>query len=318
MKKLHSIKKFKDGMKIQGFYLCTEKSLRYTKNGDLYIDLEVRDKTGHIHAKIWDKVDLLDKQFDAGDAVAISGEVHLFLDQLQLKVKKIKTATRKNYGRYGFKPANLVPTAKSDPLVMWKEIEKSISLINNFFLKKLVSNIYKKNKKKLLIYPASIKMNHSYRSGYLENIVAMLRIGKRISSLYKIDKDLLMSGIMLHNVGVIEEFSPGYEVDYTLKGSLLGNTIIGKDIVKEAITNIKNFPEEIALKIEHIILSHRGYFNKNTSKPPAFREALLVHLISNLDMKMNILEMIYREDLNHEKFTDIHNYFRTPMLKDDN
>ena len=87
-------------MKIQGFYLCTEKSLRYTKNGDLYIDLEVRDKTGHIHAKIWDKVDLLDKQFDAGDAVAISGEVHLFLDQLQLKVKKIKTATRKNYGRY--------------------------------------------------------------------------------------------------------------------------------------------------------------------------------------------------------------------------
>ena len=77
---------------------------------------------------------MLDKQFDAGDAVA-SGEVHLFLDQLQLKVKKIKTATRKNYGRYGFEPTNLVLTAKSDPLVMWKEIEKSISLINNVFKK---------------------------------------------------------------------------------------------------------------------------------------------------------------------------------------
>ena len=317
MKKLYPIKKFKEGMIIQGFYLCIEKSLRYTRTGDLYIDLEVRDKTGHISAKIWDKVDLLNGQFEAGDAVAISGEIHLFLDQPQLIIKKIKKATKKNYGRYGFDPANLVPTSKIDPLIMWEEIGKTISLINNNFLKRLVSNIYKKNKKKLLIYPASMKMNHSYRSGYLENIISMIRVGKKVSSLYKIDRDLLMTGIMLHNIGVIEEFNSGYEVDYTYKGNLIGNNVIGKDIVKGAIGNIKNFPENLACRIEHIILSHRGYFHRNTPKQPAFREALLVHLISNLDMKMNIIDMIYREDPNQENFTDIHNYFRTPMLKDD-
>ena len=317
MKKLYPIKKFKEGLKIQGFYICTEKSLRYTRNGDLYIDIEIRDRTGHISAKIWDKVDQLNTQFEAGDAVAISGEINMFLDQLQLVIKKIKKATKKNYGRYGFDPAKLVLASKTDPLLMWKEIEKTISLINDNFFKRLVSNIYKKNKKKLLIYPASIRMNHSYRSGYLENIISMIRVGKRVSSLYRIDKDLLIAGIMLHNIGVIEEFDSGYEVDYTMKGSLLGNNVIGMDIVKTAIANIKNFPEKSAFKIEHIILSHRGYFNRNTPKPPAFKEALLVHLISNLDNKMNILDMIYREDLNHENFTDIHNYFRTPMLKDD-
>ena len=95
MKKLYPIKKFKEGLKIQGFYICTEKSLRYTRNGDLYIDIEIRDRTGHISAKIWDKVDQLNTQFEAGDAVAISGEINMFLDQLQLVVEKIKKATKK-------------------------------------------------------------------------------------------------------------------------------------------------------------------------------------------------------------------------------
>ena len=317
MKKLIPINKFREGLLIQGFYLCVEKTLRYTRTGDLFIDLEIRDKTGHISGKIWDSVEPLNNQFSAGDAVAISGRIDLFLNQPQLIVNKIKKATAKNYGRYGFNPENIVPTSKTNPKIMWKEIEKTILSIKNIFLKRLVSNIYKKNKKKLLIYPASIKMNHSYRSGFLDHTISMVRVAKRISSLYNVDRDLLITGLMLHNIGIVEEFSSGYEADYTLRGKLIGNNVLGRDLIKTSIVRIKNFPEEMANKIEHIVLSYRGYSHRNTPSSPAFREALLVHLISNLDIKMNLLDNIYREDLNKENFTNDYNFFRTSMLKDD-
>ena len=123
MKKLRPIKSFAEGDKVQGFYLCVSKHLRYTRTGDLYIDLELRDNTGHISGKIWNNVSELNTKFDAGNAVVISGNVESFLDHLHLVVKKINKATVQHYGRYGFDPANIVPTSKKDPLKMWKEIK---------------------------------------------------------------------------------------------------------------------------------------------------------------------------------------------------
>ena len=127
MKKLSSIENFKEGNSIQGFYLCVQKHIRHTRSGDLYLDLELRDISGHISGKIWDTVSELNEKFEAGDAVVVSGDVESFMDRPQLVVRKINKATVQHYSRYGFDPAHIVPTSKKDPIKMWNEIEDIIN-----------------------------------------------------------------------------------------------------------------------------------------------------------------------------------------------
>ena len=138
MKKLTSIDRFKEGAQIQGFYICVEKYIRYTKSGDLYIDLELRDITGNINAKIWDNVSELNSKFGKGDAVAISGYVESYLENLQLIVRKINKATVQYYGRYGFNPVKIVPSSKKDPHKMWKNLISIVKEIKRKELQRLI------------------------------------------------------------------------------------------------------------------------------------------------------------------------------------
>ena len=184
MKSIVTISKFKEGDTVQGFYLCVEKHLRHTRAGDLYLDLVLKDQTGQVQGKVWDKVEKFRQKFSSGDAVAIKGDVELFIDRLQLNVKRINKATVQNYARYGFDPALVIPTAEDDPKDMWKEINKIIGKIENLNLKKLCHNIYLENKEKLLTHPASISMHHNYRSGLLEHILSMVRLANHLSPHY--------------------------------------------------------------------------------------------------------------------------------------
>ena len=317
MKKLRSIDSFADGDKVQGFYLCVEKHLRYTRKGDLYIDLELRDNTGHISGKIWNNVSELNTKFDAGNAVAISGNVESFLDRLHLVVKKINKATVQHYGRYGFDPANIVPASKKDPRKMWQEIELLINGIKNKQLYRLVSDIYRSNKKKLMIHPGSIKMNHNYRSGFLEHVLSMAKIAKKITPLYNVDKDLVISGVLLNNIGKLKEINSEYISDKTFDGHLIGHKVISRDMVRNSINNIKNFPKPIAKKIEHILISDLGQDTSRSFKLPSFPESLLIHLIDVIDSKMNLMDMAIKQDQEPGNFTNQHNYFKTPLLKKD-
>ena len=317
MKKLRSIDTFIEGDKVQGFYLCVEKHLRYTRTGDLYIDIELRDNTGHISGKIWDNVSELSSKFNAGNAVVISGNVESFIDRLQLVVKKINKATVQHYGRYGFDPVNIVPASKKDPQKMWQEVQLVINALKNKQLRKLVSNIYKTNKKKLMVHPSSIKMNHNYRSGFLEHVLSMAKVAKKITPLYDVDKDLVLVGVLLNNIGKLREINSEYESDYTFEGNLIGHKVISRDMIRESIDRIKNFPDPMAKKIEHMLISDLGRNSLKYHKTPSFPEALLVHLIDLLDSKMSLMEIALDQDQDLGFFTNQYNYFRTPLLKKD-
>ena len=317
MKKLRPIDTFIEGDKVQGFYLCVEKHLRYTRTGDLYIDIELRDNTGHISGKIWNNVSELNTKFDSGNAVVISGNVESFIDRLQLVIKKINKATVQHYGRYGFDPANIVPASKKNPQKMWQEIELVINTLKNKQLRKLVSSIYKTNKKKLMIHPSSIKMNHNYRSGLLEHILSMAKVAKKITPFYDVNKDLVLAGVLLNNIGKLREINSEYESDYTYEGNLIGHKVISRDMIRESIARIKNFPEILAKKIEHILISDLGLDSFKNQKTPSFPEALLIHLIHLLDSKMSLMEISLEQDQDTGYFTNQYNYFRTPLLKKD-
>ncbi|NOZ03936.1 MAG: HD domain-containing protein [FCB group bacterium] len=315
MKPITPINKFKDGDSIQGFFLCVEKHPRYTRAGDLYLDLVLRDRTGQIAAKIWDKVASLSAKFSAGDPVAVAGEVESFQDRLQLIVKRINRATVQSYGRYGYDPALIVPAAEQDPKEMWKEIKASIRKIRDPHLRSLVTLIYRQNKKQLLTHPASVKMHHNYRSGFLEHVLSMARVGLAVAPLYHVNQDLLLAGIFLHDIGKLREITPGYEFSYTDEGNFLGHIVISRDMILKGIEELKSFPAELGIKLEHMILAHQGQYEWQSPKKPAFKEALLLHLIDNLDAKMNLMDRALKEDQEEGNWTARRNYFRIPLFK---
>ena len=315
MKKLTNINDFKEGALVQGFFLCASKNLRHSRTGDLFLDLELRDITGHISAKIWENVDNLDKKFSAGNAVAVSGIVEHFIDHNQLIIKKINKATVQYYGRYGFDPAKIVPSSKLNPKKMWIESEMIINSLKDKYLKLLVTNIYNLNKKKIMYHPASINMHYNYRSGFLEHILKMAKISKKIVSLYNVNKDLVIAGVFLHKIGKIKEISSEYLLTNTSKGNLIGHNVLGRDMVRHEISKIKGFPIQYSKKIEHIILSHQGRYEWKSHKLPSFPEALLIHLIGFSDSRMNLMSLAIDNDKEVGSFTNKFNYFGIPILK---
>ncbi len=315
MKKIYSIDQFKEGQTIQGFFLCAEKHTRFTRTKDIYLDLILRDRTGQIGAKIWDKVNEYDNKFTTGDPVAVSGVIESYHDRLQLIIKKINCASVQYYGRYGYDPALIVPASQFDPETMWKEIVVGIRSIKNAHLRALVSKIYKQNKDRLLVHPASIMMHHNYRSGFLEHVLSMGNVAKALADHYHVDRDLLLAGVFLHDVGKIREIESDLESNYTTEGQFIGHIVLGRDMVRETAAGIKDFPPELLQKLEHLILAHQGRYEWQSPVKPKLKEALLLHYIDNMDAKLNLYDKALDEDKEPGIWTDRHNYFRTNLYK---
>jgi len=198
---------------------------------------------------------------------------------------------------------------------MWKEVIKVVRSFKDPFLKKLCYNIYKNNKEKLLIYPATLSMNHNYRSGLLEHILSMSRSALTLARLYKLDRDLILTGILVHDIGKLREINYDYESTLTKDGNLIGHLVISRDIVLEEANKIKKFPKGLLIKIEHIILSHQAKYNWNNSIKPAFKEALLVQSIKLMDGQLNVMDITFNEDRESGEFTNHFNYFKTHLYK---
>ena len=315
VKQITPIQKFKDGNKVQGFYLCIEKHLRHTRSGELYLDLLLRDCTGQITAKVWEKVEEYQPKFSSGDPVAASGIIESFHDRLQLIVKRINKATIQSYARFGFDPALVVPTSKKDPKKMWKKLMTIAKGIDNKYLRKLVGIVYRENKKELMTHPASILSHYNYRSGLLENILNMATIGASISSLFEINRDLLMTGIFLHDIGKLKELSGDLETESTDEGNFLGHAVLSRDILLNVIKIIKDFPPSLKLQLEHMILAHRGRLEWRDSLKPNNPEALLLHYIHNMDKQMNLMKKYLEEDAEDGNWTTRNNPLHIPLYK---
>ncbi|NQV37160.1 MAG: HD domain-containing protein [Candidatus Marinimicrobia bacterium] len=317
MKAILSIDQFTEGNSIQGFYLCIEKHIRITRTKDQYLDLVLRDRTGQISAKIWDKVDEYRDKFEAGDPVAVSGNVDMYLDRQQLVVKKINRASVQYYGRYGYDPALIVPASEYDPNELWKNAVEIIRSINNSHLKSLVSKIYKTHKDRIMIHPASVMMHHNYRSGFLEHILSMAKVAQHLAGHYDVDYDLLLAGVFLHDIGKLREIESDLEIEYTTEGNFIGHIVLGRDMVRESASTLNAFPQELLQKLDHMILAHQGRYEWQSPVRPKIKEALLLHYIDNMDAKLNLFDKAIEEDHEPGEWTDRRNYFRLNLFKGD-
>jgi len=295
--KLTQIIDFKLGHPIQGFFVCKEKHLRYTRNGSLYLDLLLSDATGLIQAKMWDLVDEFKDRFDIGDPVAIKGKVGEFNELLQLTVTQINLASLQQYSKYGFSPDLLLKSVDEPLDELWNRLLKILKNIK-IPLRNLVSTIINEYKEKIRIIPASVN-HHPVRGGFLKHLVTTGEIASDLLHYYpNLNSNLVLSAIILHDIGKVRSINDDLIPSHTYEGKLIGHILLGRDIVMETARTLGNIPKETLIKLEHIILSHQVSADDESACFPKFPEALFVHYIDRLDGRITLILDSIEKDSN--------------------
>jgi 3'-5' exoribonuclease len=312
--KLTQIIDFKLGRSVQGFFICKEKHLRYTRNGVLYLDLVLSDSTGIIQSKMWDLVDDFQDRFKGGDPVAVKAKVGEFNDSLQLTVTQINLASSEQYGKYGFSPELLLKSVDEPLNELWNRLSKLSKSIKKP-LRELVSGIINEYAEKLRTMPASVNHHHPVRGGFLKHLVTTGEIASDISRHYpSLNRDLVLAGIILHDIGKVKSINADLIPSHTDEGKLIGHIVLGRDIVMEKARKLGNIPQEILMKLEHIILSHQGSPEKGSVTYPQFPEALLVHYIDQLDGRITLMQDAIEKDPNTD-WTGYQSIFKSELYK---
>ncbi|MBA2124228.1 hypothetical protein B9J78_04750 [bacterium Unc6] len=284
----------KEGEFVDGIYVVREKQVPTTKKGDLYLTLVLSDKTGCIEARKWDITRNLADTINVADYVRITGVVGSYRKQLQLNISNFIRTESKNIN-----PSLYIPTTDKDIEELWDKLISVIKQIKNPYIVKLFENLFRDEKMSVAFKtaPAAVEFHHAYLGGLLEHTVSMLNIAEVLIEFYPIlDRDILIAGIVLHDIGKTEELAYDTTIYYTDSGKLIGHIILGATIAKGLIDRIENFPKSIENIILHLILSHHGEIEWGAPKRPQCTEAIAVHHIDNIDAKLAGFENILKKD----------------------
>ena len=279
---------FREGMHIADVYLCKNKQIALTKNGKEYGNLVMQDKTGTIDAKIWDLGSPGVGEFETMDYVRVEADVTLFQNSFQLNVRRIRRAQEGEYVE-----ADYLPMSKKDIRKMYEERLGYIRSVKNPYLQKLLCGYFVENAafaKAFQFHSAAKTVHHGFVGGLLEHTLSVTKLCDYYAGYYPmINRDLLLTAAIFHDIGKTRELSRFPENDYTDDGQLLGHIIIGTEMVGESIRSIPGFPEKLATELKHCILAHHGELEYGSPKKPALLEALALNFADNTDAKMETM-----------------------------
>ena len=279
---------FREGMHIADVYLCKNKQIALTKNGKEYGNLVMQDKTGTIDAKIWDLGSPGVGEFETMDYVHVEADVTLFQNSFQLNVRRIRRAQEGEYVE-----ADYLPVSKKDIKKMYEELLGYIRSVKNPYLQKLLCGYFVENAafaKAFQFHSAAKTVHHGFVGGLLEHTLSVTRLCDYYAGYYPmINRDLLLTAAIFHDIGKTRELSRFPENDYTDDGQLLGHIIIGTEMVGESIRSIPGFPEKLATELKHSILAHHGELEYGSPKKPALLEALALNFADNTDARMETM-----------------------------
>lgn len=283
------IETLREGERIGGIYLCKSRQSALTKNGKPYENLLLQDKTGTLDAKIWDVGSQGIGEFEALDYIDIVGDVTSFQGALQLNVKRVRKAQEGEYD-----PADYLPVSAKDIAQMYQELTGYIRSLKNPYLKELAEQFFVKDAdfgKRFRFHSAAKSVHHGFVGGLLEHTLGVVRLCGYFAENYDIlNRDLLLTAALFHDVGKLEELSTFPENDYTDDGQLLGHIMIGAELVWDGIRRIANFPPKLASELVHCILAHHGELEFGSPKKPALAEAVALSYADNVDAKMETLK----------------------------
>jgi len=301
---------------IISIFLVQNKDIRQKKGGDPYLSLLLCDKTGEVDAKMWDNVAEVMDTFERDDFIRVKGQVLLHQNRLQVNIHKLQRVPEAEVNL-----ADYFPASDRNPEEMFTELRGLLAGMANPHLKALVDVMLDDPEiaRRYKLAPAAKTVHHAYLSGLLEHVLSMAHLAKMLAAHYKnIDVDLLMAGVVLHDIGKIYELHYERSFGYTTEGHLLGHIHMGVLMVGEKLRGLPDFPSKLRVLLEHLILSHHGQLEYGSPKVPLFPEALLLHHIDNLDSKMESMRVsLYRDRQFEGHLTAYNSALERSVLKKD-
>lgn len=292
-----------NGDSVDEVFLVADKQLRANRQGNLYLHLELRDKTGAVGARLWNATENLARRFEPGDYLHAKGKVQVFQGALQVILANIDVISAEHV-----EPAEFLPQSVRDSGKLMARMRELLLGLKNPYLRALAECFLIDDEfvRKFTSAPAGIKNHHAYPAGLLEHVVNMMNVAHRIADLYpEVDPDLLLAGIFVHDIGKIDELSYERTFGYTDEGQLVGHLVMGVGLLREKVVKTADltgepFPTELRLRLEHMIVSHHGTHEFGSPKVPMTPEAVALHCIDNLDAKVHLYTREIREDPSKE------------------
>ncbi len=303
------IKDLREGMRTSDIYLCKQKQALKTKAGKNYFSLLLQDKTGIIDAKIWDLSNGIN-HFEALDYIQVEGDVNCFQGALQMNVRRVRLADKGEYN-----PADYLPTTRYSIEDMYRKLVGYVNEIENPYLSALCKSFFVEDENFVKVFKrhsAAKSVHHGFVGGLLEHTLGVVKLCDFFCGRYPIiNRDLLLSAAMFHDMGKVKELSTFPENDYTDEGQLLGHIVMGVEMLDEHIRKIDGFPAGLALELKHCILAHHGEYEFGSPKKPAMIEAAALNLADNADAKLETMTELLENGNPEDEWLGYNRMFET-------
>lgn len=283
---------------ITSTFVVVSKQVKPKKTGEPYLALTLGDRSGHLEGKMWDNVEEVIEAFEQDDFVKIKGLINKYKNRFQVTIHKLR-----KLGEAEIDFADYLPKTSKNINELWRTLEEFVATFQNEHLKKLVQ-AFMADPEIAAAYrnaPAAKTLHHAYIGGLLDHVVSLFRSCDLVSRNYpQINRDLLLTGAFLHDIGKIHELTYSRSFSYTTKGQLLGHMIIELEMLQAKIAQLPGFPNELKILVEHLIISHHGQYEFGSPKLPMFPEALMLHYLDDLDSKMEAMRAHFEREIGTE------------------
>lgn len=283
-----------EGDTVRSIYLCKTKRSAETRNGKAYDNLILQDKTGTLDGKVWDPNSGGIADYDEMDFIEVFGEVISYNNALQLNIKQIRKAYEDEYVA-----ADYMPTSEKSVDGMYEELMSYAQQVNNPYLQQLIRFYFVNDAafiREFKSHSAAKTVHHGFAGGLLEHTLSIVKMCEYYVGAYPIlNKELLYTAAMFHDIGKIKELSAFPENDYTDDGQLLGHIVIGVEMINDAIRTIDGFPAKLASELKHCIIAHHGELEYGSPKKPALAEAMALNFADSTDAKLQTLTELFKD-----------------------
>ena len=279
---------------ITSSFVVASKQVKPKKNGEPYLALTLADRTGQIEAKMWDNVEEFINAFEQDDFLKIKGLINKYKNRFQLTIHKLR-----RMGESEIDFTDYLPKTGKDIGELWRTLADFVATFQNPHLKSLVE-LFMADPEIAERYrnaPAAKTLHHAYIGGLLDHVVSLFRSCDLMCRNYpQINRDLLLTGAFLHDIGKIQELTYNRSFSYTTRGQLLGHMIIELEMLQAKLAKLPDFPPQLKTLLEHLIISHHGQYEFGSPKLPMFPEALMLHYLDDLDSKMEAMRAHFERE----------------------
>src|SRR3954452_5013477 len=295
------VQQLADGDSVEEVFRVVDKQVRANRNAQTYLQLELRDCTGSISARLWNVGPHLIRTFETGDFLLVKGKVQLFQGALQMILSHIDRVPPEKVELDDF-----LPHTEQDVSKLYERLRTLLMKLGNPHLRALAECFLMDQDfvQAFCKAPAGVRVHHAYLGGLLEHVVTMLEAADRLAPLYPdLNRDLLLMGVFLHDIGKVRELTFDWAFGYSDEGQLLGHIAIGVRLLEDKVAHVPDltgepFPTELLLRLQHLILSHHGSLEFGSPRLPMTPEAVALHYLDNFDAKLHIITREIREDPN--------------------